>query len=815
MNISYTAKKLANVFNGELKAGKPETEIKSFTTDSRKSSSEEGQIFIAIKGKYNDGHKFLNQAYQNGVRIFLLEDKASQEIQENSVIIQVKNTLEAFQRWMSQYRSEFDLPVMAITGSNGKTTVKEWLNQLLSDDFRILRSPNSWNSQIGVPLSISNLDDSSEFAIIEAGISLPGEMKSLERIIQPQMGLLTNIGESHRENFDSKLELIQEKLELFKNCHEVFCSSLDSEVLSELKKINNNVLTWGNRSEDDLKIIRELSTPNGAIISVEYKGEPYDFYFDYSDSASLENLKHCVLIMLHLDYSYDLIQERIKRLLPLKMRMEMSDGVLRSKIINDAYSFDLKSLEIALDFMLKQKNFNKKIVVLSDFPMDNSTNKFRELNAVLENNNIDLVIGIGSHFIQNKSVLSVPSKVYPSKTVFEQEMKEKWFEDSLVLIKGARFAELESIAEWLQYKSHVTKLEISLEALKKNLIFFRSKLKKDVKLMVMVKAFSYGSGGVEMANFLQFNKVNYLGVAYVDEGVALRRQGISMPIMVMSPLKSSLMDCFKYNLEPEIYSLDLLNEVIRIPSNQDVKIHLKLNTGMNRLGFNSDEIAQVIDKIKGNDKIKIVSVFTHLSSADVPEEDKFTLLQLESFEMMSKQIIDSFDYSILRHSANTAGILRFENAQYDMVRLGIGLHGVSSVPEFQEFLEPSMTLKSHITQIQDLKKGDSVGYGRRFKALNDMKIAVVSIGYADGLSRRLGNGVGSFKINGKSAPIVGSICMDMTMVDVSQIVCEINDEVIIFGSDPNISEIANQIQTIPYEIMTSISRRVNRVYLQD
>jgi alanine racemase len=810
--------------------GNPENNsiVFDLLTDSRKITSVEHCLFFALVSKRNDGHKYIPELYQKGIRSFvisILPDDIS--VYPDASFILVKDTLKALQLISASHRKQFEIPVIGITGSNGKTIVKEWLDQLMCEDIRIVKNPKSYNSQIGVPLSVWQMKAEHELAIFEAGISEPDEMDKLQAIILPTIGIFTNIGHAHDENFIHNAQKIAEKLKLFTKVKIlIYCVDyleikeliLKSEMLRSIPSFS-----WSRKTKADLSIQHIEKNSKKTIISAIYKNEEINIEIPFTDEASIENAIHCWAVLLYLKYSNELISQRMRLLHPIAMRLELKEGINNCSIINDSYSSDINSLGIAIDFLNQQKQHKKKTIILSDILQSGREDKdlYREIAELLEKKDVSRMIGIGSAISKQADKFKIEKEFYPTTDEFLRNFLFSDFKNETILLKGARIFEFEKISQALQQKAHETVLEINLNAIVHNLNYYRSKIKPETKLMAMVKAFSYGSGSFEIANTLQFHHVDYLAVAYADEGVELRKAGITLPIMVMNPDEQSFDTILRFNLEPEIYSLrvySLLEEIIEqhISNKQQmVNIHIKLDTGMHRLGFCKNDLPELIARINKNSQIRIQSVFSHLAAAENNIYDNFTIQQIELFTEMSKILTEGIGYSVIRHILNSAGIVRFPNAQFEMARLGIGLYGIASAGIEQKELQNVGELKTIISQIKQIPENDTVGYGRNWRATHNMNIAIIPIGYADGLNRKLGNGKGKVLINNKFAPIIGNICMDMCMIDISAISAKENDEVIIFGEDYPITNIAEELETIPYEILTGISARVKRVYFQE
>ena len=824
----YTISEITQIIKGELiHESDPNARISELVIDSRRLIMPEGSLFFALTSKRNDGHKYIEDLYEKGVRNFVVEHEPTNLLLlYNANIILVKSTLVALQALAAAHRKQFKIPVIGITGSNGKTMVKEWLYQLLNESKNIVRSPKSFNSQIGVPLSVWQMREDHDLAIFEAGISEPDEMDHLQPIILPTIGIFTNIGHAHDENFINRIQKAGEKFKLFTKVKTLIYCIDHKELLEGIIKTgllkNIETFTWSRKVAADLKVNLVQCDTHNTELTALYKGDEISISIPFTDEASIENAIHCWATMLLMGYTNTLIAKRMRTLQPLAMRLEMKAGINNCTLINDSYSNDIDSLSIALDFLNQQKQHRKKTVILSDILQSGRSENhlYSEVSELLNQKQIDRLIGIGKGISRQAALFKVEKEFFNSTEEFLDSYSVNVFANESILLKGARVFGFERITESLQQKTHETVLEIDLSALIHNLNYYRSKLDTGVKVMAMVKAFSYGSGSFEIANILQFHQVDYLTVAYADEGIELRKAGIKLPIMVMNPDEESFDAIIKYQLEPEIYSFRVLKmleaSLLKLSVNSPpVGIHIKIDTGMHRLGFDPLEVDELINQVKGRSHIIVKSVFSHLAAADSVANDDYTRHQISLFRMISERITHEFDYPILRHIANTAAITRFPEARFDMVRLGIGLYGIAPMPEEQEKLENVSTLRSIISQIKHIQAEDTVGYNRRFKAKNDTTIAIVPIGYADGLSRALSNGIGHLKVGGKFAPVVGSVCMDMTMIDITNIKAHEGDEVIIFGKDLPITRLADEMGSIPYEILTGISQRVKRVYYQE
>jgi alanine racemase len=802
-------------------------EIDSVSIDSRSLQNNANTLFFALIGPNHDAHSYIPELIHQGVRYFVVQ-YIPENIRTDTTFLVVPDSKKALQHFAAYYRSLFDFPVIGMTGSNGKTIVKEWLNFLLSPDFNIIRSPKSYNSQVGVPLSIIAINKKHNLGIFEAGISTTNEMQALQKIIKPTIGILTNIGSAHDEGFDNIGEKIKEKLQLFKDVEVLIYNknksieqffptigiSISTKEISEQK-----TFSWSFKDKTADVFISKNVILDKTLLNIVYKNQVFEIKVPFLDDASIENAVHCLMVMLYFGYNFETIANRIKLLYPVEMRLKVKNGINNTTLIDDSYSSDFQSLKIALDFLESQKQHKKKTLILSDIFQSGLSNDdlYARVSQLVISNKIHRVIGIGET-ISNFKNKFVNCATFKSTADFIEKFEQMTFENETLLVKGARSFEFEKIVSLLEEKTHETVLEINLNAISHNFNFYKSKLKPSTKLMVMVKAFGYGSGGFEIAKLLEHLQVDYLGVAFADEGISLKMGGIKSPIMVLNPENTSFRAIIQHGLEPEIYCLKGLNAFLKITEEKKLKkypIHIKLDTGMHRLGFQEHDLPSLISTLKNTPSIKVKSILSHLATSDDLENQDFARAQIELFEKLSKSIMNELNINPIRHILNTSGISNFSESQYDMVRLGIGLYGISNDDREQKYLENVGTLKSVISQIRTIEKGESVGYGRKFIASKTTKIATIPIGYADGISRLWGNEVGYVMINKQKATIVGSICMDMLMVDCSEIVCSEGEQVIIFGKNPTVKTIADKTNTIPYEILTSISQRVKRVFYRE
>ena len=863
---NYTIEKISAIVQAQLQAGSGgNTVIDYLLTDSRKVVHAATSLFFALPGLRRNGHGFIPELYLKGIRNFVVDFSFETKEYPDANFIRVSDVLTAFQRLAAFHRSKFSIPVVGITGSNGKTIVKEWLNQLFEKDFQIVRSPKSYNSQIGVPLSIWQLNSTHTLGIFEAGISQPGEMEALQNIIQPTIGVLTHLGDAHSENFKSQQQKIREKLLLFTGVTGMIGNGDDPLVVDAIQSSGIPCFFWGKQAHCAMRVVdikkEEAYTAihlevnreavSNSLLTLSSHPSPFTFHpspftshlspltshpshftshpshftihIPFTDNAAVENAITCCSVLLAMGYNSETITERIGLLKPVEMRLEMKKGINNCSVINDAYIADLSSLRIALDFLEQQRQHRKRTVILSDFAETKDPEKlYSEIAAALQQKKVKRFIGIGSHLYQYKSKFEeavAATFFYDSTEDFITHFLSTQFHDETILIKGARKFTLEHISALLEQKAHQTVLEINLSAILHNLKQYQQLLQPATKIMAMVKAFSYGSGSYEIANILQFHKVDYLAVAYADEGVELRKSGISLPIMVMNPEESSYHAITENNLEPEIFSFNILSSFRNFLQEQGLQsypVHIKIDTGMHRLGFELCEIATLAKELAGNNFFTVQSVFSHLAGSEDAALDDFTRQQAGQYTQACSVLQQALAYPFIRHIANSAAIIRHPQLHFDMVRPGIGLYGADSSALGTLELKEAATLKTTIAQIKKIKAGETVGYTRKGKLQRDSIIATIRIGYADGYRRNLSNGAGSVLVNGKPAPVVGNIAMDMTMVDITGIPgVKEGDEVIIFGEGLPVTQLAQWAQTIPYEIMTGISQRVPRVYYEE
>lgn len=804
-------------------------------TDSRKLTFPDKSLFIAIKGTHHDGHQYIPSLHQAGVREFVVEKKALSKafaeqlsfLPEGNVWV-VDDAIRTLQKLAETKRNLSTVPVTAITGSNGKTIVKEWLSHFLNPDYNLLASPKSYNSQIGVPLSVWPLNDTYQIAIFEAGISQPHEMEYLEKVIKPDIGIFTNIGTAHDEGFKSNKQKVSEKLRLFTHAKKLIYradyKSIQEETDLLLKPVNPaiKIITWATEANAAIKV-SFANHSNGTQILLSYPDNAFEFFTQFKDLASLENLVHCIVYLIEAGIAAEIIQNRMNTLQPVSMRLEVKEGIYHSEIIDDSYNNDLQGLTMALDFLKENQRKSRKVLVLSDMLQTGVKPEelYQSVSDLVAKNNIDLFVGIGVGLSSNNEKFnSTESVFYDSTQAFLENFPLEKLTDSLILVKGARSFEFERIVFRLQKKVHNTILEIDLGALTHNLNFYKEIIGKETKIMVMVKAFAYGSGSMEVASLLQHHRVDYLAVAYPDEGVALRNNGITVPIMVMNAAPESYDVIVRYLLEPEIYSrrtlLSWIENISSYPADVTIpSIHLKIDTGMHRLGFIPQDMDWLKDTLNSQYNVKIASIFTHLAGADEAVHDSFTRNQYQLLVEAAKEIESILPYQPIKHILNSAGIISYPEYKLDMVRLGIGIYGVDSSGKNQSQLRVVGTLRTVISQIKTYNSGETIGYSRKGVITEKSKIATIAMGYADGLDRRCGNGNCKVLVNGVLCPTIGNICMDMAMVDISHAHADEGDEVIIFGENPDITTLANQINTIPYEVLTGISERVKRVFFKE
>jgi alanine racemase len=820
----YTIDVIAKAVEAKPHVTNGKAVIKNLLTDSRRIVFPANSLFFALHSSRRDGFNFIEEVFKQGVTNFVTTQLPDVSKYPNANFLLVKDTLQALQQLAAWHRSHFHYPVIGITGSNGKTIVKEWLYQLLSPEYNIIRSPRSYNSQIGVPLSVWQMSSQHNLAIFEAGISLPGEMKRLEHIIQPTSGILTNIGEAHQEGFESVEQKVKEKLQLFTNT-EILFFNMDNMVVNE--SLSSLPIPqphgWGLQSNADLYIQKiEKQLQQTSITALYKQSEKITIIIPFTDDASIENAITCWNVCLYFKLSHSAITERMAHLQAIDMRLQLLKAINGCSVINDSYSFDINSFNIALDFLLQQHQYPSKSVIISDFAIATDDSHYYQVADVLAIKKINRIITIGENWYRLQNILK--DKIgrtthFISMQSYLNQLHSSQFRNEIILLKGARKFGFERIVGQMEDKVHSTVMEINLTALAHNLKAYQHYLQQGTRLMAMIKAGGYGSGSAEVANVLQYHKVDYLAVAYADEGVELRKAGISLPILVLNVDEAAFEAIIDNNLEPELFSPSILkafNIYLFKQGIQQYPVHIKLDTGMHRLGFEEKDMPELIVMLTNTHNIAIKSVFTHLAASEDEKEDAFTRQQYDIFNRCCNRLQKALKYNFIKHIANSAAIFRHPAIQLDMVRLGIGLYGVDSANEHQLQLQTVCTLKTTIAQLRWIKAGDTVGYNRRGKVNKDELIATLRIGYADGVSRRLSNGVGSVWIKGKLAPIIGNICMDMLMVVATGIEgVQEGDEAEVFGKNIPVQEVAKQCGTIPYEILTGISQRVKRIYIEE
>lgn len=808
----YTLTEIAAMMQARLSGDGILKKSWQLSIDSRTVSDAENTIFFAITTSHNDGHQYINELIEKGVKVFVVNRNYHIEAHNELSFLSVEHTGIALQQLAASHRRHFNIPVIGITGSNGKTIVKEWLLQLMRHRYSICGSPKSFNSQLGVPLSVWQLHDDHQLGIFEAGISMPGEMDALANIIQPDIGILTHLGTAHDEGFESFENKIQEKIKLFKDCRVV----LLRYNASIIKQLEDKAITYDfNNPKADLNITSVTTNAGYRILKGDYKGESTSIEIPFTDEASIENAGIAWLTTFYLK-AFN--QQAFSELQAISMRLELKQAINNCLLINDSYSNDIHALGAALSFLKRQTIHGKATVILSDIEQSgmSAEEQCRQVDVLLQNNHINRFYGIGPVFSTYQHLFSkaYSSRFFSNTTDFINQFIGSDFENESILLKGARHYSFEHIATKLEKQSHGTVLEINLTAASANLAYIRSRLDKNMKVMAMVKAFAYGSGSYEMAKMLD-GKVEYMAVAYTDEGVTLRQNGIKTPIMVMNADGDTYGHLFRYDLEPVVFSVNQLEQLYVFAEGRPLSLHIEIDTGMHRLGFNPTEAIALAEWFVGKENFKIQSVFSHLSASDEPVYDDFTKQQFELFTTAVNQLQSQIPYVFLKHISNTAGALRFKQIGFDMIRLGIGLYGIDPSGEHQKKLKHVFTLKTVVSQVKWIGANESVGYSRKAIDDHERKIAVLAIGYADGLNRHLSNGKGGFMIGGQYAPILGNICMDMCMVDVTNINCKEGDEAELFGADADILELANKLGTIPYEILTGISQRIKRVYISE
>jgi len=810
------------IVKGKL-TGSPDLVVNEIVTDTRQLIFTEGLLFIALKGKNHDGHNFIDNMYRKGIRIFVIERlPEDHESYSGAAFIVTGNTVEALQLLASYKRKDFKSPVIAVTGSAGKTVVKEWLADILGLTTSVIRSPKSYNSQIGVPLSVWKLDDKYKLGIFEAGISLPGEMDKLQKVIDPDIGVMTNIGDAHRENFRDNKTKAEEKLKLFINSSIIiYCSDYDivhqSILNNEIFK-SKKLVDWSCENDEATIFVKKNSLRGGRTgIQMSFNDITNDFEIPFSDRASVENAITVAAVCLALGIKAEIISKGIAGLVSVAMRMEMKSGINNCQLIEDYYNSDPGSLGMALEYLKSQKG-RETTLILSDFVQSGRDEEdlYGDVARLVKKTGIKKFIGIGNALVRNSKLFENGTRFFYSTDEFVNSFNSIDFRNEIILLKGARIFEFEKLGKLLEQQIHQTVLEVNLDAISHNLNEFRRHLNTDTRIMAMVKAFAYGAGPAEISALLEYHRVSYLAVAYADEGVELRNSGVTLPVMVMNPDPSAAELLIKYSLEPEIYSFLSFEQFTSVASRHGLinyPVHIKIDTGMHRLGFMPEDVDMLAKRIKRQECVRVVSVFSHLAASEDPALDYFSHRQVEVFLKAVQQIHDAVGYPFLRHILNSSGITRFPQYQFEMVRPGIGMYGVGHFEGLA--LKTAGRFKTRISQIKRIRAGEPVGYGCADVSENERIIAILPVGYADGLNRKLGNRNGSLYIKGTRVSIIGNICMDMCMADITGLNAETGDEAEIFGERISIDEIATICQTIPYEILTSIPRRVKRVFFRE
>ena len=826
--MQYTTGQIATIMHGKGVLPAPDNRITRLLTDSRSLSFPEETLFFAIKTRHGDGHKYIGELYQRGVRDFVVTKPGEYKEYCDANFIVVEDSTAALQVLAAHHRSQFRLPVVGITGSDGKTIVKEWLYHIVTENHSITRSPRSYNSQIGVPLSVWRLHEENTLGIFEAGISQTSEMEKLQQIIKPTIGIITNISGAHQENFSTIEEKCCEKLLLFKEC-EVIIYNADNNIISkavESMQLSSRKIAWSQKKSDSVLYIESVEKDgHGTTIRYRYKAKSNSYRIPFLDEASVEDSINCLAAALYLEVSPETIARRMAQLEPVAMRLEVKEGKRGCMIINDSNNADTASLDIALDFMERRSNTMpglRRTLILADIKQSGEEAHilYKRVIDCLVKRKIEKFIGIGKDIASQKDVFEnsgIECHFFDNTPELLASRLIREMENEYILIKGSRSFHFEDVTEALEKKVHQTILEVNLSALRDNLNRYRNSLNTETKTVCMVKADAYGAGAMEIGRTLQECNVDYLAVAVADEGAELRKEGITTGIIVMNPEPSSYRTLFDNKLEPEVYSFGMLDSLLKAACREgitDYPIHIKIDTGMHRLGFLPDEIPTLIELLKKQSALTPRSVFSHFVGSDSPLFDTFSQEQVKRFNQAAERIQAAFSHKILRHICNSAGAERFTDVQMDMVRLGIGLYGISPI-KADATLHPISTLKTIILQLRDVPADETIGYSRRGTLKRDSRIAALPIGYADGLNRHLGNGKGYCIVNGKRAPYIGNICMDVCMIDVTGIDCKEGDTVEIFGPNLPATQIAKWLDTIPYEVLTSVSERIKRVYYSD
>lgn len=801
-------------------------QIDQLLTDSRSLTYPERTLFFALKTKNNDGHHFIQPLYKHGVRNFVIENNAQiPEGMDDANFIIVNSPLQALHALASHHRNKFSIPVIAITGSKGKTTIKEWLYLLLHDDYKIVRSPRSFNSQIGVPLSLWEINENTNLAIVEAGISTIGEMTPLQRIIKPTLGIFTNLDDEHAEGFESKEQKCEEKCLLLSQCDCVIYNA-DDKIINSTISLNCSVpqeIAWSLKDADKPLFISKVEYGEESThVVYNFLGVNHEFNLPFTGRLDIQNALHCLAVMIYLHVPFGIIEERMAKLAKIATRLNVIEGCNNCLLISDSYTSDYNSLAPALDFMARRATHGRSTtVILSDVMNESFSDAvlYKNIAELLKTRQVDKFIGIGPDMVRHSNYFGVDAQFYDSTKEFLEKCSTSDFINEQILIKGTPAFNFTDIIDMFEAKQHETVLQVNLDTVANNFNFFRSKLKPETKIVCMVKAKGYGAGSYELAKTLQDRGAGYLAVAVLDEGVDLRKAGISMPIMVLNPMVMNYKALFSFNLEPEIFSIEMCKEIIKEAEKFGITnypVHIKLDSGMHRLGFLKEQLPELVKLLQNQNAITPCSVFSHLATADCLDMDDYTMMQFKYFDECCEILQAGFKHHIMRHILNTAGILRFPDHQFDMVRLGIGLYGIKILNNgMEDALKPVSSLQTVIISIKDWNEETTIGYSRKGKLERKSRIATIPIGYADGLNRHLGRGNSKVYVNGTLCPIVGNICMDMCMIDVTEAQCKVGDNVEIFGENIPVSTLSDILDTIPYEILTSVSERVKRVYYRE
>lgn len=824
----FGLQEIAGIVGGVIQSGTVSflnPTIQTIAIDSRTIADVHSCLFFALRGVRHDGHAYIDDLYQRGVRSFVVCQPVDLNRFSKAFFIQVEDSLQALQQLAAAVRTKYDYPVLAVTGSNGKTIVKEWLYDLLHQSLKIIRSPKSYNSQVGVPLSVWNMSEQFDLAIFEAGISQPGEMEKLAAVIQPTIGIVTNIGEAHQENFSNLTKKLDEKLKLFTTCDTIIYrkdqAEVDRLITDSYGRSGKKLFAWSTSDDTADLLLKMTIDATSTRIEYSWNGKKDSLHVPFTDFASLENIGHCLAFILNSGYECDLVLRSFSRLKAVAMRLELKQGINNCLLINDYYNSDINSLTIALQF-LKSQSLNEKrprVLILSDIEQSGFSGEelAQAVNRLVNAYDVGRLIAIGKNLFHHQELFDENARFYQTTEEFLAAFKPSNFRNEHILLKGARGFRFERISALLQKKYHQTQLEVNLNNLVENLNRYRARLKPQTKITIMVKAFSYGSGTVEIARALEFQQVDFLAVAVVDEGLELRQAGISTPIIVMNPEEHSFEMMLEYRLEPNIYSIDLFekfDQAARRMAVSNFPIHLKLETGMHRLGFSDlAELEEIAGRVPSDGRLRIQSVFSHLAASDSPEHDDFTKEQFEIFKNLSVPVVANQPNKVIRHILNSAGIERFPEYQMEMVRLGIGLYGVAQSDAIQA--ETVARWTTVVSQVKSVAEGNTVGYGRKGEVPQPKRIAIIPVGYADGYDRRLSNGAGKVWIAGNKYPIIGNICMDMAMIDVTGADVQPGDPVELMGEHIRLTDLADWMGTIPYEVLTGISQRVRRVYVQE